>query len=112
MCLLGFTLSGGVKCGADADFVPVEFLSVCSQSCGVPPEVAEAPRSAKEVLFEGNVTYTEGTSLINSRLWQRSSRRICPLRQILLYKLASCVSQDLDGAPLLGSFRVPVPMLL
>ena len=35
-CLPGFTLSGGVKCGADADFVPVG--SVCSpRSRGVPP---------------------------------------------------------------------------
>ena len=58
-CLPGFTLSGGVKCGADADFVPVGSLPVCSpRSCGVPPEVSGASRSAEEVLFQGNATYT------------------------------------------------------
>ena len=58
-CLPGFTLSGGVKCGADADFVPGGSLPVCSpRSCGVPPEVSGASRSAEEVLFQGNVTYT------------------------------------------------------
>ena len=57
-CLPGFTLSSGVKCGADADFVPVGTLPVCSRSCGMPPEVSEASRSQKEMLFQGNVTYT------------------------------------------------------
>ena len=58
-CLPGFTLSGGVKCGADADFVPGGSLPVCSpRSCGVPPEVSGASRSAEEVLFQGNATYT------------------------------------------------------
>ena len=58
-CLPGFTLSGGVKCGADADFVPVRSLPVCSpRSYSVSPEVSGASRSAKEVLFEGNATYT------------------------------------------------------
>jgi len=47
-CLPGFTLSGGVKCDADAHFVPVGSLTVCSpRSCGVPPEVSGASRSAK-----------------------------------------------------------------
>ena len=55
-CLPGFTLSGGVKCGADVDFVPVGSLPACSpRSCGVPPEVSGA---AEEVFFQGNVTYT------------------------------------------------------
>ena len=58
-CLPGFTLSSGVKCGADADFVPVGSLPVCSpRSCGVPPEVSGASRSAEEVLFQGHATYT------------------------------------------------------
>ena len=35
ICLLGFTV--GVKCGVDADFVPVGSLPVDSpRSCGVP----------------------------------------------------------------------------
>ena len=64
-CLPGFTLSGGVKCGADADCVPVGSLPVCSpRSCAVPPEVSGASRSAKEVLFQGNVTYTCDTGYI------------------------------------------------
>ena len=33
-CLSVFTLSGGVKCGVDVDFVPVGSLPVCSpRSC-------------------------------------------------------------------------------
>ena len=56
--LLGFALSSGLKCGADADFVPVGSLPVRSRSFGVPPEVSGASHSAKEVLFQGNVTYT------------------------------------------------------
>ena len=36
-CLPGFTASGGVKCGVDADFVLVGSLIVGSpRSCGVP----------------------------------------------------------------------------
>ena len=69
-CLPGFTLSGGVKCGADDDFVPVG-LSQCSpRSCGVPPEVSGASRSAEEVLFQGNATYstTEDTSSVDPSL--------------------------------------------
>ena len=80
-CLPGFTLSGGVKCGADADFVPVGSLPVCSpRSCGVPPEVSGASRSAEEVLFQGNATFItkEDTSSVDPSL-----------------KLTSCVSQDL-----------------
>ena len=58
-CLSVFTLSGGVKCGADVDFVPVGYLPVCSpRSCGVRPEVSGASHAAEEVLFQGNVTYT------------------------------------------------------
>ena len=48
-CLPRFTLSVGVKCGANAVFVPVGSLPVCSpRSCGVPPEVSRALRSAEE----------------------------------------------------------------
>ena len=64
-CLPGFTLSGGLKCGADTDFVPVGSLPVCSpRSGGVPLEVSGASRSAKEVLFQGSVTYTCDTGYI------------------------------------------------
>ena len=49
-----FSLSlehGGVKFGADADFVPVGSLAVCSpRSCGVPPEVSGASRCRRGAL--------------------------------------------------------------
>ena len=54
-CLLGFTLSDGVKCGADAVFVPVGSLPVCSPRSCVPPEVSRALRYAEEVLSQGSV---------------------------------------------------------
>ena len=46
-------------------------LPVCSsRSCGVPPEVSGASRSAEEVLFQGNATYstTEDTSSVDPSL--------------------------------------------
>ena len=56
------TVSIGVKCGAEKS---CEVFSVCSpRSCIVPPEVSEASRSAKEVLVQGNVTYTCDTEYI------------------------------------------------
>ena len=69
-CLPRFTLSGGVKRGADADFIPVGSLPVCSRSCGVPPEVSEASRSAKEYSSRAmsHTHATEDTSLMDSRL--------------------------------------------
>ena len=58
-CFSGFTLSGGVMCGADVDFVLVGSLPVCSpRSCGVPPEVSGESHAVEEVLFQGNMTYT------------------------------------------------------
>ena len=49
--LPGFTLSSGVKCGANANLFLVRSLLVSSRSCSVPPAVSGASRSAKEVLF-------------------------------------------------------------
>ena len=48
---------------------PCEVFSVCSpRSCIVPPEVSEASRSAKEVLVQGNVTYTCDPESVNTIL--------------------------------------------
>ena len=64
--LPGFTLSSGVKCGADADLVPVGSLPVCSpRSCTVPPEVSGASRSAQRC-FSRKMPHTHAAEDVSS----------------------------------------------
>ena len=59
--LPGFTLSGSVKRGAAAEFVPVGSLPKCSPgNGGVLPEVLGASRSAEKLLFHDSVTRNRG----------------------------------------------------
>ena len=77
-CLPGFTLSDGVKSGANAVFVPVGSLPVRSpRSCGVLPEVSRALRFAEEVLFQGNVTYPCGYTVGGLATLTREFTRTC-----------------------------------
>ena len=75
-CLPRFTLSAGVKCGADADVVPVGSLPMCSpRSCCVPPQVSGGSRSAKK----GNGTYTcdRGYTIAGLAIFTRKFTRNC-----------------------------------
>ena len=105
-CLPGFTLSGGVKCGADADFVPVGSLPVCSRSCGVPPVVSKASRSAAEVLFQGNVTYTcdRGYIILDS---DKGVHAHCLFDGSFSQFGVVCLPRPCGAPPLALSFRVP-----
>lgn len=58
-CFPGYTLTGGVKCGSDGEFVAVPSFPVCSpRSCGVPPPLEGSTHPEEEVFFQGSVEYT------------------------------------------------------
>ena len=76
-CLPKFTLSSGVKSGANANLFMLGSLPVSSRSCSVPPEVSGTSRFLqKRCSFRAmsQTHATEDTSLVTSRLWQENSR--------------------------------------
>ena len=98
-CLPGFTLSNWcqMRSGKSCQF----FLMCSPRSCIVPPEVSGASRSAKEVLFQGNVTYTCDTQYIICAFatLTKGSARSPACSTYLSLKRTSCVSPNLLVGP-------------